>query len=238
MYARGNKKYSIVFTDKPPDIHGLWNGTGWEYAKILRLSSFRRESSEHHPPTECKLLYDRHNIYGIFRVRDKYVRCIHTGFQSPVYKDSCVEFFLQPKEAAGYFNFEFNCGGAMLASYVTDPTRTAGTVKGYAPFTAEDNLRIKRYSDMPSIIEPEISKDTVWHLGFCIPFGILEKYSGKTSPAGGDTWRANFYKCGNDTSHPHWGSWAPLSTLNFHLPDDFGEIQFAHPVTSRTETGK
>lgn len=28
-----------------------------------------------------------------------------TSYQDPVYKDSCVEFFLQPKEGRGYFNF-------------------------------------------------------------------------------------------------------------------------------------
>ena len=27
-------------------------------------------------------------------------------------------------------------------------------------------------------------------------------------------WRANFYKCGDDTSHPHWAAWSPLKKVN------------------------
>ena len=152
---------------------------------------------------------------------------MHTGFQSDVYKDSCVEFFVQPKAADGYFNFEFNCGGALLASYITDPTRIAGKVKKFIPLTPDDDLQIKRYSNMPRIVEPAITGHTVWFLGFSIPFAVLEKYTGKLAEISGQIWRANFYKCGNETALPHWGSWSELSELNFHLPNDFGKIQFA-----------
>ena len=49
--------------------------------------------------------------------RDQYVRCTHRTYGDPVYRDSCVEFFIQPKPGRGYFNFEFNCGGAFLCNY-------------------------------------------------------------------------------------------------------------------------
>ena len=39
--------------------------------------------------------------------------------------------------------------------------------------------------------------------------------------------RANVYKCGDRTSHPHWMSWNPVRTLNFHAPDEFGQLIFA-----------
>jgi len=38
--------------------------------------------------------------------------------------------------------------------------------------------------------------------------------------------RANFYKCGNETSHPHWLSWMPLAERNFHDPSSFGQLVF------------
>lgn len=221
------KHYSIAITERQPDVGSLWEGAVWGNISALDISCYRPESSAHRPKTQCKLLYDRNNIYGIFRVADKYVRCVHTGFQSDVYKDSCVEFFIQPKAAAGYFNFEFNCGGALLASYITDPTRIAGTVKEFIPLTHDDDLRIKRCHNLPQIINPEITENVVWYLEFSIPFAVMEKYSGTLDKVSGQIWRANFYKCGNDTSHPHWGSWSPLRGLNFHLPEDFGKIKFA-----------
>jgi len=37
--------------------------------------------------------------------------------------------------------------------------------------------------------------------------------------------RGNFFKCGDETSHPHWASWSPISEeLNFHRPETFGSI--------------
>jgi hypothetical protein len=222
----GMKKYNVMFTGQPPEIDSLWDRAPWKNIRALEVSCYRRESSAHHPQTQCKLLYDRNFIYGIFRVNDRHVRCVHTGFQSEVYKDSCVEFFVQPETAGGYFNFEFNCGGALLASFVTDPTRIAGTVKEFSPLTPEDDLQIRRYHNLPPMVEPEITGQITWFLGFSIPFAVLEKYTAIPAKAGGQVWRANFYKCGNETARPHWGSWSPIGKLNFHRPADFGEIQF------------
>ncbi|MEN6374862.1 MAG: carbohydrate-binding family 9-like protein [Smithella sp.] len=221
------KKYSITFTKQPSDIDSPWDGNVWKDIPVLEVSCYRKESSPHRPQTRCKLLYDCERIYGIFQVNDQYVRCVHAEFQSEVCKDSCVEFFVQPKASSNYFNFEFNCGGALLASYVIDPTRIDGKVSKFIPLTPEDNREIKRYHSLPRTVEPEITHPITWFLGFSIPFTVLKKYTGLPDAAGGDVWRANFYKCGNETSHPHWGSWSPVRDLNFHLPADFGEIQFA-----------
>ena len=55
------------------------------------------------PRTRSKVLYDDRGIYVLFRVADRYVRCVRTEHQSHVYRDSCVEFFAQPKPGGGYF---------------------------------------------------------------------------------------------------------------------------------------
>jgi hypothetical protein len=233
------KEYTILPVKHIPELQGLWEGDAWRIAPWLEIDYFCPESSEHHPVSQCKLLYSRDCLYGIFRVDDRYVRCVHTGFQAEVYKDSCVEFFVQPG-TGGYFNFEFNCGGAILVSYITDPTRAGGMVKEFVPFLPCDGRRIHIYHTMPKVVEPEIKEKTVWYLEFSIPFAVLEKYAGVFGETEacligqsacllqqGRVWRANFYKCGNDTSHPHWGSWSPINERNFHLPEKFGNIRFA-----------
>ena len=218
--------YKILFATQIPEMQGFWDGAVWQQAQPLSVNCFRPEGSDHRPQTLCKLLYDEQNIYGIFRVEDRYVRCIHTQFQSDVWKDSCVEFFVQPENGGGYFNFEFNCGGALLASYVTDPTRVGDRLKAYIPLTTDDDRQIRRYASLPSVVEPEIPTPFVWYLEFSIPFALLEKYSGPPGTIQGQIWRANFYKCGNETSHPHWASWASLAARNFHDPASFGQIEF------------
>jgi hypothetical protein len=218
--------YNISFTRHIPEMKALWDGAAWRQAQPLSVRCFRPEGSNHQPQTQCRLLYNEQYIFGIFRVADQYVRCIHTEFQSDVWKDSCVEFFVQPKKGGGYFNFEFNCGGALIASYVTDPTRVGESLKEYKLLTPDDDRQIRRYASLPAYIEPEISAPLVWYLEFLLPFTVLEKYAGSIGAAAGQIWRANFYKCGNETSRPHWASWAPLSARNFHDPSSFGNLAF------------
>lgn len=218
--------YRIFFTRQLPETQGRWNGAVWSSVLPLSVDCRRPEGSPHHPGTFCKLLYDDTNIYGIFRVEDQHVRSIHTLFQSEVWKDSCVEFFVQPKVDGGYFNFEFNCGGALLASYVTNPARANGRLQEFVPLTPDDDGRIRRFAGLPSVVEPEIAGPLVWRLEFSLPLALLAKYAGPFGAVTGQIWRANFYKCGNETSHPHWLSWRPLAGRNFHDPSSFGQLVF------------
>ncbi len=207
-------------------MQGLWDGAFWRQTQPLSVSCFRPEGSEHRPQTLSKLLYNEQYIFGIFRVEDQYIRSVHTGFQSDVWKDSCVEFFVQPKVDGGYFNFEFNGGGTLLASHVTNPARVDGRLKEFQPLQSSDDRQIRRFSTLARLVEPEIPTPMIWYLEFSIPFAVLEKYAGPLGAVAGQIWRANFYKCGNETSHPHWASWMPLSARNFHDPASFGLLEF------------
>jgi hypothetical protein len=221
------KMYTISKAAIRPEMYGLWGGAAWADVPHLAVDCFRPEGTDHHPPTQCKLAYDEDRIYGLFMVQDRYVRCIHTGFQEPVWEDSCVEFFIQPKPDKGYFNFEFNCAGALLASYVTDPTRIDGRVAKAVPLLHDEGQSIEVYHSLPATIDPEIEETCTWFLEFSVPFTLFESYIGKIGKIGGHKWHGNLYKCGNKTSHPHWASWSPLSERNFHAPWDFGMLEFA-----------
>jgi hypothetical protein len=221
-------EYSYIVTNVKniPDILELWDSPFWYDIPSAEIAYFRPESSSHHPLTEIKLVYNMSGICGLFRVRDNFIRCIHTGTHSAVCKDSCVEFFVQPDKAPGYFNFEFNCGGNSLVSYITDPTRIKDGFKEFTYLTNEECAKIDVLHSLPNIIEPEIKNETEWYIQFFIPWSILEPYVGKLQPVKGDAWKANFYKCADETSHPHWGAWAPVNELNFHLPRCFGLLRF------------
>jgi hypothetical protein len=221
--------HAIPKTAICPELRGLWDGPVWGETPFLGIDCFRPEGVSHRPHVQCKLLYDDSHLYGLFLVQDRYVRCVHTGFQTPVYEDSCVELFVQPRSDKGYFNFEFNSGGALLASYVTDPTRIDGHVAEAVPFSAEEGKQVAIYHSLPSIVEPEIKDEVTWLLEFSIPFALLTGYVGTLGKMDGQTWQGNLYKCGNRTSHSHWASWSPLSDRNFHAPWDFGVLRFLAP---------
>ena len=151
----------------------------------------------------------------------------HTEFQSPVWRDSCVEFFVQPRGSGGYFNFEINCGGALLSYYIEDPTRTADGFAKFTRLSPEHGGRIRINHSLPSLVVPERGEPIEWHIGCSIPLEVLEAYTGSLGPMAGQTWRGNFFKCADDSSHPHWASWAAIGEeLNFHQPEYFAPLRF------------
>ncbi len=200
----------------------------WSNTDPLHVADFHPDSSAHHPVTEARALYDAERLFILFTVADRYVRCVHDQNQQRVCEDSCVEFFVEPRAGLGYFNFEVNCGGTILANHITDPTRVDGKVASAIRIDDEWLARIEIAHSMPSIVEPENVESVEWRVALSIPFDLFAAHLGPLGNPAGQTWRANFYKCGDATSHPHWASWAPIGErLDFHQPDRFGEITFA-----------
>ncbi len=215
--------YTVQYeTEIPP----FTNREKWERVEFLEVNRFLPESSDHHPQTHVRLLYNELRICGLFEVNDFYVISGHRGLQVAVFTDSCVEFFVQPPRCEGYFNFEFNCTGAMLCSYITDHRIVNGRFKEFIMVEPEDLKSVELYHTLSGIIEPEKSEPCRWYLGFSIPFFLIKKYSRYSGSAVGQEWRANFYKCADASSHPHWAAWAPVPILNFHLPEYFGTLKF------------
>lgn len=199
----------------------------WERLPVAEVSQFLPQSSEHHPRTHARLAHDTQRLFGRFEVEDRYIRCTRTGYGSEVWKDSCVEFFAEPKPGRGYFNFEFNCGGAFLVNHIVDPTRTPAGFKQFTRLPEAEAKVIQVRTTLPAVIEPEITGPVEWTLEFSIPFSLFEPYVGPVGEVAGQMWRGNFFKCAEDNSHPHWAAWSPVDEFNFHLPRCFGELRFA-----------
>jgi len=123
--------YTIRSAAEPPRLDPNWQDPIWSRADTLEIQHFRPESSDHHPRAFARLLHSADGIHRVFQVHDRYVRCVRAKYFDEVWKDSCVEFFAQPKAGCGYFNLEFNCGGAFLCSYITNPERVPGGFKEF-----------------------------------------------------------------------------------------------------------
>ncbi len=225
----GIASYTIVKTRNPPQLGGDWTLPEWKEAHTLSVESFHPQSSNHHPQVSCKVLYDDVRLYWSFLVRDRYVLAEKLDYQSQVCEDSCVEFFIHPAGASGYFGFETNCIGTMLLKYIEDPTRTpTGFVKATdVPASAVVGVELwHSISERPYI--PENPEPQDWRVDVSVPFDLFGKYSPIfTRSTPGTVWRGNFFKCADKSSHPHWASWSPIGeALNFHVPHYFGELRF------------
>lgn len=218
--------YSVRWSDPLPKLDAAWDDPAWKPAETAELNSFRPEGSSHRPRASLRLLYNARGLRGVYQVRDQFVRSIRTKYFDDVWKDSCVEIFLQPRPNSGYFNLEMNAGGAHLCNYIEDPERIPGGFKKFTRLPPEIGLKFQVRSSLPKVIDPEIAEPLTWWMNFYAPFEIFEHYAGPLGQVRGQNWRGNFYKCGDEGSHPHWGSWAPVDVFNFHTPRCFGVLRF------------
>jgi hypothetical protein len=158
-----------------------------------------------------------------FFVSDRYVIARERGLNGPVCRDSCVEVFLQPPGEPGYLNFEFNALGNIHASHIRDPERRPGGFADFRPLSSEECSWIETSGGIGEPTEKEIESALDWSLGVRIPWRLFAKVVSDFNPNG--EWRGNFYKCADESSHPHWISWVPVPELNFHCPEAFGSFR-------------
>ena len=221
-------QYIVRRANQAPDLSPDSDLSTWNAAETIHVDQFRPESSPHRPQTAARMLYDDTHLFVRFDVQDQFIRCIRDQYQDIVSRDSCVEFFLKPKTTTGYFNFEINCGGTLLLYYIEDPTRAPDAFfRKFKPLPPELGRQVEIKSSLPRRIDPEITAATDWQMTVAVPFSILESYTGSLTPVSGQTWEGNFFKCGDECSHPHWASWSPIEgVLRFHQPQFFGQFHF------------
>ena len=217
--------YTVRRAARPPRLDGAWDDDAWNGANEARIGCFRPESADHRPDARVRVLFDDAALYVRFEVADRFVRSVQTEFNGPVCSDSCVEFFFQPRPDRGYFNVEVNAGGTLLMSYVSDPGGP-GRERRVERMPEGTDARLGIVHDLPVVVDPELTGPVTWHIGYRLPLDLVAPWVGPLGSPAGQEWRANFYKCGDRTSHPHWASWQPVDALNFHLPHCFGRLRF------------
>ena len=152
-------------------------------------------------------------IFIKYYVIEKAIRAVYTKTNDPVYKDSCVEFFVSFNGEREYYNMEFNCIGTCLMSYRANR-------EDKQMLSERDISKIKRMSNIISSDEG----NAAWELTLMIPPEAFVHHNLQSLK--GMTCRANFYKCGDDLPEPHYLAWNNIESgkPNFHLPEFFGEI--------------
>ena len=123
----------------------------WRRLPAADVKEFHPKSSDHRPRTRVKIGYDQSCIYVNFKVDDQYILSKNTVYNSKVHEDSCVEWFIRPQGAKGYYNFELNAGGTLHVNYIINPERDEnGKRKNVQPIPEVYANIIKIRSSMPS----------------------------------------------------------------------------------------
>jgi hypothetical protein len=172
-----------------------------------------------HVKAGFSIRHDGTSVYLYYQVKEPQVRAVNTGYNSNVWEDSCVEFFLSFDGDAGYYNFEFNAIGTILGAYGTD---------------RHQRVRLSDNQLSQVVTTPSLGRDPIenldhptrWSMKVVIPISVLQFT--KMNTLSGINGHGNFYKCGDKLEHPHYLSWQPVGTSSpdFHTPRYFGPLSF------------
>jgi hypothetical protein len=221
---RTESVYNVVKLEQSIKIDGDWNKQRWQNINAVEITNYMGQIPGFQPVVKAKMMYDDKNLYVIFHVRDRYVRCVTNCINGPVWEDSCVEFFFSPDSnlPERYFNLETNCGGTPLMHYNIIPRKV------FKELSIEDIEKIEIAHSLPQIVDPEIEEPVTWTIEYRIPTDILRKYSDITQPKQGIVWGGNFYNIADKTSNPHYITWSVVDNNipDFHLPQFFGVLKF------------
>lgn len=106
------------------------------------------------------------NLYIRYFVKGNSLKALYETDGSPVYQDSCVEFFMKRVNDPNYYNFEFNCIGTCDASY----RESRDSKKSLTP---EEYASIRRFSSLPHVAFTEKLGVYSWELVVAIPFRLM-----------------------------------------------------------------
>ncbi len=183
------------------------------------------ESYPYHPKVAVRIAHAGDAILLHYHVEEDTVAALETD-NGRVWEDSCCEFFLRPDiQALDYYNIECNASGHMLIGFHHFDREGKEIMSERA--NTDVLTTVQRWSSLGS--EPFAAMPTqgAWDLCLIIPIQALwqshlQSFSNMEA-------KGNFYKCGDKLPRPHFLSWSPLShpTPKFHLPQQFGCMQFA-----------
>lgn len=167
------------------------------------------------PQVDFAIAHAEDFIYLKYYVTEKNMRAVNTDPNSPVYEDSCVEFFISFDDT-GYYNFECNSLGAFLLYFGKD-------LQTRKPLPKEVIEKIQTFSTL----QKNVKENTYsWTITWAIPKTTFTQHP--NLKLSGQEFSANFYKCGDKLPEPHYVSWSNIGTEkpNFHTPQYFGKVVF------------
>lgn len=171
------------------------------------------------PSMKFRIAHTGDKILVNYEVEEASVRAVAPHDNGSVWEDACCEFFLQPDEASGkYYNFECNCAGTLLDGY---------GVPGDREHACDEIMKsVDRWASLGREPFEERMGDCKWSLTLVIPTTAL--FRDEIHSLDGRDMRANFYKCGDKLTTPHFLSWNKIDLPSpcFHCPPFFGQIHF------------
>jgi Carbohydrate-binding family 9 len=157
-------------------------------------------------------------IFIKYYVQEDNLKIVYRESNDPVYKDSCVEFFVAFNDGLDYYNLEFNSIGTCLLGY--------GSSRNNRVFLDPETISQIKTESVITVRQDGSDKLINWELTLIIPYCVFSFDSLKEMK--GLNAKANFFKCGEETRERHYLAWNCIHSteLDFHKIDHFGSLIF------------
>lgn len=178
------------------------------------------------PDVRFRIAYNEKALLLHYQVNESFTKAEVAEDNGAIWTDSCVECFINPggkllpKADADefYYNIEANAIGKLLIGCGKDR---------HDRVRADKDVRDKvlRWSSLGREPFGERPQPQPWELCLVVPFSCFFRHDIRSLD--GTHIKANFYKCGDGLSVPHYLSWQPIHSEkpDFHRPEFFGDIQ-------------
>jgi hypothetical protein len=185
----------------------------------LIIDTINWKGYNYKPDVAFSIAYSDHEIFLKYYITENYFKAEKTDSNQMVCEDSCVEFFVSPGDDGIYYNMEFNAIGTCLL----------GTGTGRSDSTRVNPEIISKIRRLTSAGKEPVKEKTgeyAWTITLAIPFEVF--FHHRIKDLKGKIFRANFYKCGDKLTVPHYVTWNPVGTEmpDYHQPEHFGMLKF------------
>ncbi len=197
----------------------------WKTAPIVRLVA-ADSAGPADQSTDVRLLSSATTLYVGFVCRDDFVSGTKTEPDSDIYREECVEVFLNPSGASHqYYEIDVSPKNTVFDACILNPRTPSDPglkfvgLKDYHPEGLETRVNVDGEPDRKGGARS-------WTVEYAIPFSGLIG-APHIPPRPGDAWRMNLYRI--DAAEPgrqKFYAWNPVQMIDFHRPWLFGVLLF------------
>jgi hypothetical protein len=207
-----------IFKNDYPDLDEVSSRLD-KYGPGEPIDILNWESFAYRPNARFNIAFSDKEIFLKYYISEEFLKAEMTESNQMVSEDSCVEFFVSPGDDGIYYNFEFNPIGTCLLGAGTSRKDSVR-----APVSIIETIRRKGSCGTAPFKEKKGKQE--WTITVAIPLSAFFRHDLKKIT--GKTFKANFYKCGDKLSQPHYLTWNPVCTQNpdYHQPESFGKLKF------------
>ncbi|MBN1629332.1 MAG: phosphodiester glycosidase family protein [Thermoleophilia bacterium] len=217
--------YVVGKTNEDITIDGHLNEGVWARARSLGDFIFADASGEPQLPTEVKMCWDERNLYLAFVAIDTDIWGTMKDRDDPIYEEEAVETFLSTGgEVTKYFEFEFSPHNVVFDALIECPE--SGDRSKMTVDTSWDCEGLQSAVSVVGSLDDRTDVDDRWTVEVALPFAQIGREG--RPPAGGEQWRANFYRI-DQAGGGEYSCWSPtlVQPPSFHVPKQFGVLTFS-----------